>query len=186
MKPLIIAHILLIICCVFYLAWWCFSFRPGFEESRITGLPGLLLIITTIFGLSGAGLSIVGINHQGNRQPFISAVVVVVAGIVLYVLLFYVTSVFMNRQITTELILIIGWLVLEILSYQAAYSMEQIDRSNTMFLFLMATLATITSLFFYLQYYRVSAIRGFFYGMIPLITEALCMILFLIVCRKRV
>ena len=185
MKSLIIGHMLLIICCLFYLAWWCFSFRPGFEGSKVTGLPGALLLITAITGLSGTGFLITGINQAGSRPALIPSGLIIIGGIVLYILLFIGTSVCMHRQVTTELLLIIGWLVLECLSYQKVYCMERIDIPSMVLLLIIASVAAICSLFFYLQYYRVDAIRGFIYGMIPLITEALSMIAFLLACLKK-
>ena len=45
-----------------------------------------------------------------------------------------------------------------------------------------AVLASIISLYFYMQYYQVEESRGYVYGMIPLIMDEVCMIVFLITC----
>ena len=50
---------------------------------------------------------------------------------------------------TSELFLIIGWSMLEV--------------------------AAVLSLYFYLQYYKVKPMIGYFFGMVPLITEAISM-----------
>ncbi len=185
MKSLVLGHVLLIICCLFYLVWWCYSFRPGFEGSRIAGLSGVFLLITALAGLSGAGLTVMGIQQPDLRPELIPSGYIVIGGIVLYVLLFAGSSAVMHRQVTTELLLIIGWLVLEYLSFQSAYCAEQMNFNDLRFLLIIVSAAAILSLFFYLQYYRVGARIGFVFGMIPLITEALCMIAFLAICWSK-
>ena len=182
MKSLMSGHVLLIVCCLFYLAWWCYSFRPGFESSRIAGLSGVFLLITALSGLSGAGLCIVGIQQPEIRPELIPSGYIVIGGIALYILLFAGSSVVMHRRVTTELLLIIGWLVLEYLSFQSAYCAEQMSWNDLRLLLIIASAAAILSLFFYLQYYQVGASTGYIFGMIPLITEALCMIAFLMFC----
>ena len=68
MKRIIIGQIMIIICCLFYLVWWCRGYRPGVVVSRTGGVNGVLLLIT--------------------RFAF-------------------------RRGVTTELFLIVGWIMLE-------------------------------------------------------------------------
>ena len=42
------------------------------------------------------------------------------------------------------------------------------------------------SLIFYLAYYNVEPMKGFIFGMIPLITEALSMLIFVVMLLKGV
>ena len=182
MKSIITGHILLIICCIFYLAWWSFAFRPGYAGSRVTGKAGILLLVTALSGLAGLVMSIAGINQPGTRAAMIPTAVIIVGGIVIYLLLMAGSSVLLRRQVTTELLLIIGWLMIEFLSYQSAWCSERINAGTAVFLMILAAAAAIMSLFFYLQYYRVSESRGYIYGMIPLITEAACMAVFISQC----
>ena len=94
-------------------------------------------------------------------------------------------AVLLHRQVTTELLLIIGWLMIEFLSYQSAWSVEWLNAGMTIFLMILAAVAAILSLFFYLQYYRVSENIGYVYGMVPLITEAVCMAVFVFACEVK-
>ena len=57
-----------------------------------------------------------------------------------------------------------------------------IGRSAVTVLMVIAVLASIISLYFYMQYYQVEETRGYVYGMIPLIMDEVCMIVFLITC----
>ena len=180
MKSLVIGHILLIVCCLFYLIWWCMAFRPGYQGPRISGMPGMILMITAAAGLAGVIFSVLGIRQPGIREALIPSSAVLIGGAVLYVLLMFSSSLLLHRQVTTELFLIIGWLVLEFLAYQSAYCKGRIERGGAVLLIAVAVIAAGLSLVFYLQYYRVSEARGYVYGMIPLITEAVCMAVFLI------
>ena len=100
-------------------------------------------------------IKVMGCNQPGSRPAPIPSIVILVGGIVIYIVLMIGSSVFLHRQVTTELLLIIGWLVLEALSYQNAYCHEAIGRSVVMALMLAAVIASVLSLYFYLQYYQV-------------------------------
>ena len=185
MKPLLCGHIFLIICCIFYLIWWCFAFRPGYEGSRISGKAGFLLLITAFFGIVGVALSITGLNQPCSRAAMIPSTIIVIGGISIYLFLMIGSSVLLHRRVTTELILIVGWLMIEFLSYQSAWYLEWLNAGITVFLMILAAAAALLSLFFYLQYYRVSESRGYVYGMVPLITEAVCMAVFVFMCEVK-
>ena len=182
MKLLMTGHILLLFCCGFYLAWWCHAFRPGFAGSRVAGPAGALLLITAVTGLAGVVFSAIGNSRPGSRPALIPSSAVIVGGIVLYVLLMIGSSVFLHRRVTTELLLIIAWLVLEIVSYQTTYCNEAIGKVAAVALMAAAVIGSIISLYFYMQYYHVVESRGYVYGMIPLIMSGACMAAFLIVC----
>ena len=182
MKSILAGHVLLIICGIFYLLWWGYAFKPGFTDSRVAGKAGALLLITAVAGLAGVVLSVIGCSQPGDKAALIPGTVIVIGGIVIYVLLMFGSSALFHRQVTTELVLIIGWLVLEFLSYQSAYCHGVIGRSAVTVLMVIAVLASIISLYFYMQYYQVEESRGYVYGMIPLIMDEVCMIVFLITC----
>ena len=120
MKPLIAGHVFLIVCCIFYLVWWCYAFRPGFVSSRVSGKAGILLLVTAVSGIAGLTLSIIGMNQPGTRAAMLPTAAIIVGGIVIYLLLMIGSSALLHRQVTTELLLIIGWLMVEFLSYQSA------------------------------------------------------------------
>lgn len=184
MKSLTVGHILLIVCCLFYLLWWCMAFRPGYQGARVSGTAGILLMITAAAGLAGVVFSVMGIRQPGIREALLPSGAVLIGGVVLYVLLLIGTSRFLHRQVTTELFLIIGWLVLECIAFQCPYRMGRIVSGTVILLIAMAVIAAALSLVFYIRYYQVSEMRGYIYGMIPLILFAVCMAVFLIVCRE--
>ncbi|MBR2561450.1 MAG: hypothetical protein IKE31_04785 [Eubacterium sp.] len=184
MKWIIAGHILLVLCCLFYLFWWCVAFRPGYTGARVSGLPGILLLITAAAGLSGIVISVIGINGPTVRKGFVPTGYILIAGIIIYFGLLIITRLILHRQVTTELFLIVGWLAVELISFQTAYRMEGISVKSLLILCVLAFAAALVSLFFYLQYYQVNEARGYIYGMIPLITEALCMAIFLFLAKR--
>lgn len=180
-KPLMLGHVLLIICCVFYLIWWCVAFRPGYQGSRASGM----LLLAVISGLGGVIYSVMGIISKSGRPVRIPVFLIILGAVVIYVLLMVGSSLLLHRQVTTELFLIIGWLMLEIISYQSAYRMEIFGTTGMNIFIAVAAIVAVLSLYFYMQYYNVSEIRGYIYGMIPLITVALCMTGFIAVCWRQ-
>ena len=186
MKWIMTGHILLVFCCLFYLFWWCVAFRPGYTGARVSGLPGILLFITAAAGLSGIVVSVIGINGPSVYKAFVPTGYILIAGIIIYSGLLIATRLILHRQVTTELFLIVGWLVVELISFQAAYRMEGIGVKALLILCILALAAAVVSLIFYLQYYQVSEVRGYIYGMIPLITEALCMAVFLLLVKREI
>ena len=78
MKSIMAGHVLLIICGIFYLLWWCYAFKPGFTDSRVAGKAGVLLLITAITGLAGVVLSVIGCSQPGGRAALIPGTVIVI------------------------------------------------------------------------------------------------------------
>ena len=180
MKTLITGHIFLIICCAFYLAWWCYAFDPSFKGSRAGGTAGILFLVTAVSGLFGLGATFLGIMAKGTREWIIPGASIIIGAVILYMLLLFVSSHFLHRQVTTELLLIVMWTAFEIASYQSAYSLELIGAGTMWFLTVLISICAVISLYFYLQFYEVSAARGYVYGMIPLILVGICMLIFLL------
>ena len=176
MNLLIWGHVLLILCCAFYLIWWGTAFRPGFEGSRVGGVEGILLILAALFGLAGMAVTIMGIN-VGERSipPLLPTFVITIGGVVVYCVLLALTSLIMHRQVTTELLLIVGWLVLELCSVNAAYSAGIYGKTAAFLIMISAAVISAASLGFYLAYYRVKPFTGYIFGMIPLILIGICM-----------
>ena len=172
---------LLILCCAFYLLWWCVAFRPGYHGGRVLGL----LIPAVAAGLAGVVYSVVGMIGKGGRPALFPARYIIIGAAALYVVFMLFSSLVFRRKVTTELFLIIGWLMLEIISYQTAYRME-VFGAEVMKAFIAAAFAAAAlSLYFYMRYYSVSETRGYIYGMIPLVITALCMAVFLAVCAGK-
>jgi len=111
MKRILVGQILLVICCIFYLVWWYRGYRPGVVVSRTGGVNGVLLLATAAFGVAGLICSLTRV--QATVEYKIGPMLIVIGGIALYFALLLITRFAFRRVVTTELFLIVGWIMLE-------------------------------------------------------------------------
>ncbi len=175
MNQIRLGQALLIICCVFYLIWWSVAFHPNHGDSHTSGVDGILLLITMAFGLAGLIFNLLGMLKTPPGNGLVSGIVILVAGVATYVALLYASRILLHRQVTSELFLIIGWAMLEVASINRAFAWERVTMDKVITFLVIVAVAAVLSLYFYLQYYRVKPITGYFYGMVPLVTEAISM-----------
>ena len=71
----------------------------------------MLLLSTAAFGIAGVVLSLTKV--PAIRSPKIESIWILTAGIAAYVILLLITRFAFNRIVTTELILIVGWTILD-------------------------------------------------------------------------
>ncbi len=169
---------LLIVCCVFYLIWWGVAFHPSHGDSHASGMDGILLLVTALFGLAGLAVNMLGIIKPPPKEGLISGIVIIISGVLIYVVLLFGSGKILHRQVTSELFLIIGWSMLEVASINRSFAWEKVTVNQVVVFLVLVAVAAILSLYFYLQYYRVKPMVGYIYGMIPLITEAISMVIF--------
>lgn len=170
-------NVLLIVCSLFYLAWWCAAFKPRadagivktsvlFGFTAAAGIGGLVLVVKGVLASSGAGGSKAGLSNTA----------ILLGGIGAYVLLLIATSVFLKRQVTSELLIIIGWTVLELCVINVMAGAGCLSTRVAFISGGAAIVAAIISLVCYLQYYRLEPYAGYVCGMVPLILAALVML----------
>ncbi len=169
---------LLIICCVFYLIWWSVAFHPNHGDSHTAGVDGILLLITMAFGMAGLVFNMLGITKMPPGRGLVSGIVIIIAGVVTYVVLLYGSRIILHRQVTSELFLIIGWTMLEVASINRSFAWGRIPVDRAVVFLIIVAVAAVLSLYFYLQYYKVQPMVGYFFGMVPLVTEAISMGIF--------
>ena len=74
----------------------------------------------------------------------------------------------LHRQVTAELLLIVGWAVLQICVLDAAGAMTGELTRMSLFMVL-AMLVAVASFLAYLAYYNLSSVAGYIDGMVPLL-----------------
>ena len=182
MKTLLVGHILLVICCIFYLLWWKYGFYPGAEVNRLTGKAGLLFYFTALFGAIGLYETLSGITQLPSYNDPINAAIVVITGFFVYIFLMMVSTCLFHRQVTTELALIIAWTVLEAVSINRAYSAGNLTFIGLIFLWACVILFAFISFILYMVYYLVAPMTGFVLGTIPIMLAALNMLQYIVIC----
>lgn len=171
-RQMLTGNLMLVVCCVFYLLWWLIAFKPNGAVKGIKS--GWLLIPAFIFGIA-AVMQIVRGSWVDGELLFPSSAVVI-GGIAIYVILLAATAIFLKRQVTTELFLIVGWAVLTFMEINSLYALGDFSKTAAIIFLIVVVIAAIVSLICYLLYYNLDSVKGYVDGMIPLLIVAVMMI----------
>ena len=188
MNRLLSGQCLLILCCVFYLIWWYRGFRPGITVNRVGGVNGVLLLVTAVLGLAGVSFSLLSITDTEVSLRF-SPAFILFGGIMIYVLLLLVTKYAFHRIVTSELLLIVVWTMLETAVVNWLNSAGYLTGYRLAFMVIVLMAAFVISIILYVAYYRMEEMKAFYAAMVPLVTEAAAMIVlvgFLLTTEKPV
>jgi hypothetical protein len=171
-----VGQILLIICCIFYLVFWSISYKPDQTVNRGAGLSGLFLLITAVCGITGVFFSVQGVN---SITPHVAAklngTLLIAGGVIAYILLLLITTRFFKRPVTTELLLIVSWMVLELTVISTLNAGGRLSDLRFWIMLVIIEAAFILSMVLYVLYYRMEPMKAYYAAMIPLITEGISM-----------
>ncbi len=174
-RQILTGNFMLIICCVFYIAWWLIAFHP---THAVKGMKsGWLLIPAFIFGVWGVVQVANGTNTGEEIKVMFSRFGIVVAGIAAYLILFAGTLALLHRQVTTELFLIVGWAALMIMELDTLYGLGEFRQTTAILFMVVIVAAAAVSLVCYLLYYNLDAVKGYIDGIIPLGLAGVMMII---------
>lgn len=169
-RQLFLGDMLLVGCCIFYLLWWILAFKPN---GAVKGLPSSwLLLPALVLGILAVYLLVCGAAGADVSRSFFPAKAVLLVAIIVYVALLVLTRFILHRQVTTELLLIIGWAALVFLESNVLYGLEIIGRSGALGFFAAAAIATAVSMLCYIRYYDLKGWAAYVDGMIPLLLAA--------------
>ena len=168
-------QILLIVCFVIYLIWWYRGFRPGASVNRVWGINGILLALTAAFGIGGVAITLLGDNTQSS-ELIISPMTILIAGIVTYIGLLLFTRFVFGRVVTSELLLIVAWTMLEVWVIDVMNGIGNLSTTRFAVMFAALAVAFIVSIVLYIAYYRMEEMKAFYAAMVPLIAAEACMI----------
>ena len=149
-----------------YLVWWCFAFRPGYSAPVVAKL--LPFALTALFGIAGLSFVIMGCqNAKASGNMYIIG-----ACAAAYVVLLVVTNVVMHRQVTTELMLIVFWICMELCIINTMHGGGHWGLAAAIVLAIIAIIVAAAGMVCYLMYYNLEPMKGFYMGMVPLIIFA--------------
>ena len=173
MKQIVTGQALLILCCIFYLLWWYRGYRPGVTASRVGGINGILLLITAALGIAGVVFSMM--KAAPVQAEKIRPMHIIIAGIISYISLLLVTRYCFGRIVTTELVLIVGWTMLEVSVINQLNAAGCLSDGRYVFMCIVIAAAFIISMALYVAYYRMEEMKAFYAAMVPLVTEGAAM-----------
>jgi hypothetical protein len=169
-------NLLLLFCSLFYLIWWVVSFRPNSSG----GSAGVFCIAAAfITGVAAIALMSAGINALSHNSKSLPVRFILIGGAVLFVVLLLVTSIAFHRIVTSELIIIHIWVALELSAVAVLYGTAHFGPGRGATLAVLVGIATVVGLISYVLFYRLDGMSGYWDGMIPLITDAFVMAVFL-------
>lgn len=173
MNRTITGQILLILCCIVYLVWWYRGFRPGVSVSRVSGVNGVLLLVTAVLGLAGVAFSLM---HDEAPSPWkISPVAIIIGGVIGYIVLLVMTRFIFHRVVTSELFLIVGWTMLEMAVIDQLNAQGVLGDRGFVIMCVVIAAAFIISMVLYVAYYKMEEMKAFYAAMVPLVTEGASM-----------
>ena len=175
MRRILTGQILLILCCLFYLIWWYRGYRPGAAVSRVGGTNGILLLITAVLGVVGLSFSLMRVPE--TTDPRINPMGIVAVGILSYFVLLLITRYAFHRIVTTELILIVGWTMLEMTVINRLNAAAILSGREFAVMCVVIAAAFLISMVLYVAYYRMEEMKAFYAAMVPLVTEAVSMMI---------
>lgn len=172
-------NLLLLICILFYLAWWIVSFRPN---SSSGGPSGTFFILSAfVAGITAVVLTTGGISALSQDSVGSPVKLILLGAVALFFVLLLVTTVVFHRVVTSELLLIHAWAAMELSAIAALFVSGHLSPGLTGFLTVLAGIAFIVSIICYVLYYRLDETASYRVGMIPLISAAFFMAVFLAV-----
>jgi len=168
---IITGNLLFAACCVVYLIWWSVAFRPGYGAAM--GVKGALFLATAALGVAGLAVIIQGCSQSGGGVRYIG---IIAAGAAVYIVLLLLTNVLMQRQVTTELMLIVFWACMQVCALNALLGEDIIGKAAFALMAAIVLAAAAAGMICYLKYYDLPPMTAFYDGMVPLILFAIVMI----------
>ena len=93
----------------------------------------------------------------------------------IYVLLLLVTKYAFHRIVTSELLLIVVWTMMETAVVNWLNSAGYLTGYRLAFMVIVLMAAFVISIILYVAYYRMEEMKAFYAAMVPLVTEAAAM-----------
>ena len=166
-KVLLTGNWTMALCGVFYLAWWVVVFRP--PKPRNSPVGWILLALAFLAGL--AGFYLMGrtlVEPLPDARPGVPGRWIALAGAVAYAVLLMGTTRIFHRQVTSELLIIVAWTVLELCAVNFLYRCGALSPLGALTLACLILSAAASSLVCYILYYRLPYTPGFIAGCVPL------------------
>jgi len=173
-------NLLLFICSIFYLVWWVVCFGPNASGKAAGGSTGVVYLTGAfISGIAAIVLMSGGINTLSKDAKSVPVWLILLCGIVLFAVMLLVTTAFYHRPVTSELIIIHIWAVLQLCAIAVLYGTGRFGLGRTVLLVTLTGIAFVAGVICYVLYYRLEGKAGYWDGMAPLLIDASVMAVFL-------
>ena len=170
-------NLLLLVCSLFYLAWWVVSYRPGSSS----GSSGLLYITAAfITGAAAIALMSGGIDSLSNNSEAVPVKFILLGSVILFFFLLLITATVFHRPVTSELLIMHIWAALELSAVAVLYGTGRLGALQAIAVTVLVGIAFAAGMVCYVLYYSLDENARYIAGMVPLITDALVMAVFMV------
>lgn len=169
-------NLLLLVCILFYLAWWMVTFRPGSSGGPIGTVYILAAFVT---GIAAVILVHVGIHPLSQISKGLPLKYILLGVAMLFVVMLLVTTTLFHRIVTSELLIMHLWMALEFYMIAVLYGSGHLGPGRAVVLAALVLIAFVISMICYVLYYRLTGMAGYYDGMVPLISAAVVVAAFL-------
>lgn len=174
MNTLFHGVLMLATCAGCYLLWWGVAFYP--ERHAPLWLSGILLVATAVCGIMAVNWMSQGIFQTEGIRKGVSGGWIMAGGVICYVVLLVISNLVFHRMVTTELFLIVGWAVLNLVTVNTLYA-SGLFSAGISVVFCVLTLAVVVgSLYCYMIYYNLEKWKGYIDGFLPLVMVGIAML----------
>jgi len=160
-------------CCIFYICWWLNANKSGAYHPNSPAL----LFLTIAFGLVAVGLFIFGVSK--SSAAFVPTWCICVGSLALYILLFIISDKVFKRPTTSELLIMIVWLMGELCALNVLYD-ERLNVAKSLVLLVLIFAEFVAGYICYLKYYKLAGSAMVIDGTIPLAADGAVVLIFMI------
>lgn len=122
--------------------------------------------------LDGSGDFSDGRDRKGASGGWILA-----GGVICYIVLLVISNLVFHRMVTTELFLIVGWAVLNLVTVNVLYTSGLFSYGISIAFCVLTLAVVVGSLYCYMIYYKLEKWKGYIDGFLPLVMVGIAMLL---------
>lgn len=162
-------HLLMAVCCLLYLVWWVIFFWPKVSDGSAEGplrTLGIAAIIGAVIAAAFGTTRMCGGAVSLFEDVAPAVIVTLASAALLYIVLLAITWKMFERQPTTELLLFVAWLAMELF---VAVALAQAGATGLpVVIIVCALVGFVGSLVCYMLYYQLKPLPSFVDGCVPL------------------
>jgi len=174
MEMLFKGILMLAACSGCYLVWWGVAFYP--ERHVPLWLSGILLVATAACGIMAVNWMAQGIFQAEKVRAGIPVGWILAGGVIGYVVLLVISNIVFHRMVTTELFLIVGWAVLNLIVVDTLYASGLFSDGVSSLFVVLTLIVVVASLYCYMIYYDLEKWKGYIDGFLPLVMVGIAML----------
>ena len=101
---------------------------------------------------------------------------ILAGGVIGYVVLLVISNIVFHRMVTTELFLIVGWAVLNLIVVDTLYASGLFSDGVSSLFVVLTLIVVVASLYCYMIYYDLEKWKGYIDGFLPLVMVGIAML----------